>query len=65
MVDANPKLLSTQELASLAGVSLVTVNRQIRIGELRATKVASVWVVFENDANKWLASYEPQRREDG
>lgn len=64
MADQNPRLFSAQELASIKGVSLVAVNRQIKLGKLRASRVGRVWAVFEDDAREWLDQYEPQRYED-
>lgn len=57
---SNPRLYSTHELATTKNVSLASINRQIALGKLKATRVSHVWVVFEHDAQEWLATYAPQ-----
>ena len=46
--------LTTTELAEKAGVSLSYVGKEIRTGRLKARKAGYVWLVSQEDAEKWL-----------
>jgi len=47
------KLLSVSEVAALRGVTRVCVLYAIRDGRLPGTRVGSMWVVREVDAEGW------------
>jgi len=47
-------LLTPKEVSSLLQVSVYTVRRWIKEGELPAYKVGRLWRIDKRDLNKWL-----------
>ena len=59
---------TTRQIAEALGVSQATINRMIRIGRLRATKVGDMNVVSDKDAKEFIDSYSPYdtlRKDEG
>jgi excisionase family DNA binding protein len=48
--------LTPQEVSDLLRVSVYTVRRWIKDGNLPAYKVGRAWRIHENEMNKWLES---------
>lgn len=51
-------MLSTPEVAALAGTSRATVEREIHRGNVAAEKVGRTWVVAEDEAERWAAQFK-------
>jgi excisionase family DNA binding protein len=54
-------MLTTSEVAALAGVSRHTVEREIRRGHLSAEKISRLWVIEPAEAQRWAESFQPYR----
>ena len=54
-------MLTTSEVAALAGVSRHTVEREIRRGHLSAEKISRLWVIDPAEAQRWAESFQPYR----
>ena len=52
-------MLSTTEVARLAGTTRSTVEREIHRGNLAAQKAGRVWVVDDGEAGRWAAAFRP------
>ena len=52
-------MLSTTEVAKLAGTTRHTVEREIHRGNLTAEKAGRVWVVEQAEAQRWAAAFRP------
>ena len=52
-------MLSTSEVAKLAGTTRHTVEREIHRNNLRAEKAGRVWVVAEAEAERWATQFQP------
>lgn len=52
-------MLSTTEVAKLAGTARSTVEREIHRGNLRAEKAGRVWIVEQAEAQRWAAAFQP------
>ncbi|OCB56201.1 hypothetical protein A5722_15045 [Mycobacterium vulneris] len=46
------------EVSDLSGIGLRTIQRRVAEGDLVAHRTGSIVVVFENDLNDWLSSFE-------
>jgi len=51
--------LTPQEVSDLLQVSVYTVRRWIKQGQLPAYKVGRLWRIKEGDLNKWLDKQRP------
>ena len=51
--------LTPQEVSDLLQVSVYTVRRWIKQGELPAYKVGRLWRINKNDLNRWLSRQRP------
>jgi excisionase family DNA binding protein len=54
-----PGMLSTTQVAELAGTTRYTVEREIRRGNLGAEKVGRTWVIDPPEAERWAKSFRP------
>lgn len=54
-MDDRPKLLSSNQVAEKAGISLQALEYHVRRGNLPAQRVGRFWVFFEQDVDKWLS----------
>lgn len=52
-------MLSTTEVAELAGTARSTVEREIHRGNLAAVKAGRVWAVEDAEARRWAAAFRP------
>ncbi len=52
-------MLSTTEVAKLAGTARSTVEREIHRGNLAAEKAGRIWVVEQAEAKRWAAGFQP------
>jgi excisionase family DNA binding protein len=52
-------MLSTTEVAELAGTTRHTVEREIHRGNLTAQRAGRVWVVEDGEAKRWAAAFQP------
>ena len=51
-------MLSTTEVAKLAGTARSTVEREIHRGNLTAEKAGRVWVVADDEAQRWAGAFQ-------
>jgi excisionase family DNA binding protein len=51
--------LTPQEVSDLLQVSVYTVRRWIKQGELPAYKVGRLWRIKKDDLNRWLSRQRP------
>jgi len=51
--------LTPQEVSDVLRVSVYTVRRWIKEGELPAYKVGRFWRIKQGDLNKWLGQQQP------
>jgi len=63
MSDNERKLIGVKELAALAGVSVSTINRVKRAGNLPHHKIGARVVLTPEDVKKFLASCEVPTKE--
>lgn len=59
------RLLSTSEVASMAGVQRATVFREIKRGNLPAELVAGRYVITGENAERWLRIFTRYARKSG
>jgi excisionase family DNA binding protein len=52
-------VLSTADVAAMAGTSQDTVEREIDRGNLEAAKVGRTWVIEAAEARRWAAQFRP------
>jgi excisionase family DNA binding protein len=52
-------MLSTTQVAQLAGTTRFTVEREIGRGNLAAEKVGRTWVIDPDEAKRWAAGFKP------
>ena len=50
-------VLTTKEVAELAGTSRFTVEREIGRGHLKAEKTGRIWSIHPDEAKRWAASF--------
>ncbi len=58
LLDRNPDLMITNEVATYLRVSITTLYRLAREGQIPATKIGSRWRFKRASINKWLAEKE-------
>jgi excisionase family DNA binding protein len=61
-------MLSTTQVAGLAGTTRHTVEREIRRGNLHAEKIGRTWVIDQAEAERWASTFTPYgslRKGDG
>jgi len=54
-----PVFLTPQEVSDVLRVSVYTVRRWIKEGELPAYKVGRFWRIKQGDLDKWLGKQQP------
>ena len=54
-----PGMLSTTQVAQLAGTTRFTVEREIKRGNLAADKVGRTWIIDPAEAERWARSFTP------
>ncbi len=54
-------LLTAEEVAKRTHLCVTTVRRKCQTGELRATKPAGQWRIYEEALEEWLLASEPSR----
>lgn len=52
-------MLTTAELAAKVGASRYTVFREIQRGNLKAELKGGVWLIADEEAERWAATYRP------
>ena len=52
-------VLSTTKVAEMVGTTRHTVEREIDRGNLTAERVGRNWVIQQDEADRWAASYRP------
>lgn len=52
-------VLTTTELAAKTGVSRQTIEREIHRGNLDAVLKGRVWLITDDEGDRWAASYRP------
>jgi len=55
--------LTTVELGKMAGTSPDYIRQVILSGKLKALKAGQVWVIPKVEADKWLESRKPPKKE--
>ena len=58
-------MLTTSQVAELAGVSRFTVEREIEREHLDAEKTGRIWSIKEADAKAWAASFKKYATQRG
>lgn len=53
--------VNSDELASIARVTSRTILREIDRGHLTAERSGGRWIIERPEAERWLASYNPER----
>lgn len=54
-------LLTPEQVAERTHLCVATVRRKCQTGELRATKPAGQWRIYEEALEEWLRASEPKR----
>jgi excisionase family DNA binding protein len=55
-------MLTTGQVAQMAGCDRSTVDRHIYAGTLTATRTGRLWIITEAEAARWAAAYRPYSR---
>jgi excisionase family DNA binding protein len=61
MADETRREWTTKQLAEAAGVSTAYLRQLLLAGTLKGQKVGRDWLIFDRDAQRWLASRKTGR----